>query len=607
MVLFDTFHHSSRYERYQNLVVLTGASASIPFHGDNLAAGGQDRPLLAATYTLLVDGVAKAIVTPGAGVARTAFTLDLAGLSGWCKFDIQCDPSESCPTWYMYVGAGPSTSVAVASGSYDLTHGFEKHWSGLIPLGMKPTPMPLVPRVAVPFSTAIPTGQLFRENLIPVRRGNVARTNVDEHGIQSTFNSQAYPWSSFIHAVPSFPLLDGPRNVGTVMMATSILPTRQGGAIFSDPWRVGRITPEGEVRTLVGVRHKSQPSQYQGVQDLELIGDWSAIPAERRGFHEIWGTVWDKRTLLTNPNTPPINGEQPHLTGPRLFIADSQNNRVCLATFNAADHNPPKVTEFLTDIKDPWGSACEDGILYIAERKDHRICAYDATTGAFIRVVVQGQPLATIDVNRMVVRLTDLDTIRAAPCVAPEGIAVQDGWLYFGSKAQGQVRKINLTTGELVVICAPGVSQFLSIALSDGTFGPRGTIFTSSWSIIYLGMPEAYLPDGTPWNYIGYAQISRGRGGLFDSLEYSCSAGVGLGHLITGSSCEGVVMISQAQDSDPVPDVEKYRRGNDEYVLTGYPLLHGQGGFGYHGLSLPFGVSADMDYFLAWNGHANVK
>ena len=619
IVPFDSWHYSSRYERYQNKVVLTGASASIPFHGDSLDAGGQDRPLLAATYTLLVDGVAKATVTPGVGVSRTAFTLDLTGLSDWCKFDIQCASLETCPSWYMFVGAGPSKSVAVASGSYDLTHGFSKHLTGLLPLGLKPTPMPMVPRVAVPFSTPLPKSQLFRANLIPVRLGNIHRTNTDENGVQSTFNNQSYTWSTFIGKLPSVSLLDGPRNVGTLMMPTAILSSRQGGAIFCDPWRVGRVAPDGTITTLIGYRHKSPPSQYQGVQDLELIGDWSAIPVERRGLHEAWGIAWDQASLALDPNAAPIGGEQPHLAGPRLFIednlagprlfiADSQNKRVLLAQFEAQTRNPPKITEFVTGIQDPWGIACADGVVYVTERQAHRICAYDAHTGALIRVVVTGVALASIDVNRMMVTGATVDQMRAAPCVLPEGLAVQDGWLYFASRAQAQVRKVNLATGETVIICAvpmDGNSRFCNISLSDGTFGPIGVILTSTWSIAYFGMPIAYLPDGTWWDYVGYAQISGGAGGLWDSLDYSCASGIGLGHLMAGSSCEGLVQISQSAATDPAPDIEKYKRGGTAFITEGHQLLHGDGGFGYHGLPLPFGESADMDYFLEWNGHAH--
>jgi hypothetical protein len=53
-----------------------------------------------------------------------------------------------------------------------------------------------------------------------------------------------------------------------------------------------------------------------------------------------------------------------------------------------------------------------------------------------------------------------------------------------------------------------GNSQFVKIALSDGTFGPRGTLFIWTFSNRDLGMPVVFLPDGTRWT------LKRGRHGV---------------------------------------------------------------------------------------------
>ncbi len=64
------------------------------------------------------------------------------------------------------------------------------------------------------------------------------------------------------------------------------------------------------------------------------MSDWSAIPEERRGFHELWGLAWDPRTLGTNPSVAPIGCEQPNVVDPVAFVADRQNKRICKLGFS---------------------------------------------------------------------------------------------------------------------------------------------------------------------------------------------------------------------------------------------------------------------------------
>ncbi len=620
MIVFNGWHESSRYERYQRLTVLRGTNAVINFHGEDFAAGGALRPLLATSYTLHVDSTPMASSSIAAGSSKGSFTLPLESLSqGWHVFDITGGTAETCPRWFMYVDKGlPRTDpqLPVATGSYDVAHRGTKHFVAMLPSGLRPTAWPLARRECPAFSEALPLSQLFRENIVPSREGNINRLNRNADGVESTFNRQSYFWSDLIRKQPPLPLLDGPRNVGTLSMPTTVFVTRQGGAYFADSWRVGRIDPDGTIRTRAGYRHRSLPSYYEGAQDLELVGDWSAIPAERRGFHEIWGLAWDMASLATDPSAAPIDNEQPHLSGPRMFVSDSQNNRVILLSFKHNTHDAPVVTEFLTGLRDPWDVAWADGVLYVSERKADRIAAYDARSGAFLRTVVASAspvPLASIDGNRDVKRLADLATLRAQPCVAPEGLFHQDGWLYFGAKANGQVRRVHLGSGELQVVCAPvidGNSKYVKIALSDGSFGPRGTVFTWTWSINNFGMPEAHLPNtpgangthSTRWSYNTFERLTRGKGGRWESLGYASAGGIGLGRLLSGSSQEGLVQISKALPTDPAPNLRSYLAGQTAFVERGYNVIHGHHGYGYFGMALPWGKSEDIDYYLRWNG-----
>lgn len=626
VVHFDAWHISSRYERYQRLTVLTGSSATIAFHGTDFAAGGALRSLAASSYTLLVDGVAKATSNAKTGTSpagyASSFTLSLTGLSeGWHEFDIVCDPTECCPPFYFYVkkASGPvpaQTVVPVTTGSYDIEHIFmQKHYWGLVPAGLTPTAKPIVARECPPFSTALARANLFRENIVPQRDGNINRTVVNPDGVQCTFNKQAYFFSDLVDKYPKLSLVDGPRGVGSIMMPTHIQVDRHGGAYCSDPWRVVRVSPEGTVTTRCGWRHNPVPaSQWETNSNLtmELVGDWSAIPVERHGFHEVWGLAFDFDSLALDPNGVPQGGEQPHLIGPRLFVSDSQNNRVCLLTFQKDSFTAePVVTEFLTGLNDPWDvlwdSNARDGkVIYVSERKDHRIAAYNALTGAFIRVVVSGAALGFIDSSRVPRASADLSTIQAEDVVLPEGLFIQDGWLYFGSAVMEQVKRINLTTDVIELVCSPyidGNSRFMKIALSDGTFGPRGTVFASTWSVTNHGMPEAFLPGGTKWPFSTFARISRGKGGAWDSISYASACGIGLGRLLAGSADEGLVQISQALSGEVAGNATTFEAGNQQFLQAGHRLLHGFNGYGWHGLALPWGQSAEIDYYLTWNGH----
>ena len=144
MIVFDTWHESSRYERFQRLVVLKGNVAEIKFHGEDFAAGGAVRALEAARYTLEVDGAAMAVATITRGSARGSFVLDLAPLAeGWHVFHIAGGTAETCPRWYMFVDKGSaraawSMPIPVATGSYDVAHRGTAHYHALLPHALRP-------------------------------------------------------------------------------------------------------------------------------------------------------------------------------------------------------------------------------------------------------------------------------------------------------------------------------------------------------------------------------------------------------------------------------------------------------------------------------------
>jgi hypothetical protein len=659
VIAFDAWSSSPTYIRHLEMMEFGGASASIQFRGFRYTGSNDHRPLgnvpfgsntteqqalrhdaISTTFFLLVDGIpsatqivnqpAKTANANPAYITQASFTLDLTGIAeGWHKLSVTGSPVESCVPYYCYVRksgtAAAHTSAPIITDSYERMIQSAGLYYGMVPTNLVPTAKPLVARECPSFSTAVSRTLLFLEMLGPiVSNKTMRRPTISALGARSTMNAQSYHYYHMFNKYPSVHLLDGPRGVGCTPMLTHIMVDRHGGAYACDPWRVVRISPTGHVTTRAGYKHHRDTLPYwedslaTGL-NAELVGDWSAIPVERRGFHELWGLAFDLDSVSVpnlatgdpqqvNPTTGVL--EHPHSTGPRLFVADTQNNRICLLTFDRDDFNAvPVITEFLTGLNDPWDCVWHDNVLYVSERKDDRIAAYNATTGAFIRVVVSGTPgLATVDAGRDVTRHVPLATIQAEDVVAPEGLFYQDGWLYYGSYAMNQVKRVNLTTDVVEVAVNTAVdnnSHYMKIALSDGTFGPRGTIFVSTWSNVRSGFPHAYLADGSQWSIssVTSSAPARGKGGAWASLGYSSAIGAGMGRLLCGHSGEGLVQISLALPSDTTPNQTTYSAGKDQWLASAHHLLHGPYGYGPFGLPLPWGQSAQIDYFLTTNGH----
>jgi hypothetical protein len=587
------------YTRGEYLQVITQADPIVRAHANSTLSG---------TFNLLIDGVVNTSAQPN-GIAL-AFTVNIATVAdGWHLFGITQGGVEVAYPYYFFVNragraVAPQDKIPVVTGSYTANGASGIHHA-MVPGRFTPKPMPLTPRAATPFSDRKAPEAFYRTDLVPDKKGDIYRPNTNAQGVMSTFNRHSYYWDTLIGKIPSLPLLDGPRGVGKISMPTSIRLDRNGGAFCTDPWRVVRVSLDGTVRTRAGYRHKAPMYWQDGANNMELVGDWSGIPVERRGFHELWGQCWDVDSLSLDPNAPPQGGEQPHVSGPRQFVTDTQNNRVCLLTYSKDNRAlDPVVTEFITGLQDPWGIAWHDSLLYVGERNSNRICAYDDQTGALVRVVVQGSnPWLRINPQ---IRVSDhRGLFPGDPCALPEHIEIFDGMLYYGSITMGAIKKIPLTGGTPELVTKVQTDQgavYTYFSISDGTFGPRGAIFVVSWSIIHP-FPAAYLPDGTTWGIGREGYLTSGRGGYWRPMDYKSAVVVGNGRMIAGSSKEGLVMFTLATPSDPMPNHAAYERGYRAWIAKGYQLVYGEDGYGYFDLPLPWGESADIDYYLSWNGH----
>lgn len=631
MVLLKGYHEFGRYERYRRIQVLESGPVSLQFQGFDFSGGGVQRALQGTRYTLLADGVEVASANVTAGTLQSKFDFDTSVLApGWRKLEIGgLAASETNPAWFVFVKRGTAVtpdSMPVVRGTYELVQRTDSmHAWAMAPVRFSPTPRPLARRNCVPFTTPLTRPDLHCMQLVPLRTGDIDRPNRNAAGVVSTFDQQVYFWHSMSGVKPAVALLDGPRGVGTICFATHIEIGKaapdgvpRNNLYVVDPWRVCKVSEDGTIKTLVGYRHRDMASYWEDPADVELVGDWSAVPEGRRGFHELWGMAWDERTLVINEaaaRIPAENNEQPHVAGPVMFVSDTQNNRICKVEFSATSHTTPaKVTEFVSDSPDAWDVVYSSGVIYVSERKAHRINAYDARTGAFIRTVVSGAALATVNVNRFVVAGASLPVIQAQPCVAPEGLykLPDDPWLYFGSYAMQQVRRVHLVTGEVQVVCdvpVDGNTQFFKIAVSDGTFGPRGTVFVSSWTAAQFGFPFTWLPEEGPrferWSgpsrHWSWYENDLGTGN-WGEFTYSMAVGVGQGRLVVGGAGEGLFVISRRNAGDPVTNTS-IQRGAREFKTRGLHLLHGHSGYGYYGIPLPWGSSADLDAYFTFNGH----
>lgn len=631
LVITKSYHQDSRYERFRRVVVLRGDTMGVPFNAYSLAGGGVPQAFQGRSYSLLIDGRQVATVDVAVGAKETVFQADLRGVqAGWRRMEIAgLTGTESNPVWFAYRLNGPVGEQAwmpVVRGTYELTQRSDfMHAFALAPSRVNPTPRPLVRRTYTPFSTVLPRKDMNCSQLVPVRFGDTHRPNVNKDGILSSFDTQAYFWDDMTRKIPRLPLLDGPRGVGTICMTTHIeigsaAPDgRPRNNVYAcDPWRVVKISEDGTIKTLVGYRHRDNKlSHWQDPAAVELVGDWSAVPADRRGFHEMWGMAWDERTLVINEaaaRIPSENNDKPHVTGPVMFLADTQNDRICKVEFSATSHTAPaKVTELVRNIGDPWDIVYYEGLIFVTERTSHRIAAYDATTGAFVKTVVQGRALANVSNFRFVTRTATLEQVQAEPCVAPEGLykLKDDPWLYFSSVAMGQVRRVHLDTGELQVVCdvpTNSNSMYLKIAVGDGSFGPRGTVFVWSWQNGQFGFPFTWLPPGSGYtNWQGVRREwkwyeEKAVVGQWSGFVYATAGAVGQGRLICGGANEGLQVISLRQTGDRATS-EAVERGAREFKTRALNLLHGDHGFGFYGEPLPWGVSSNLDAYLEFHGH----
>lgn len=608
---------SMTYERWQIEQIENKGTNYI--YNFRVASDSSPRPFRTTPYRLYIDDVEVQSKTIPAGNNIGSFTVNTSALAhGYHKLEIFGAADETSMVTSLFVkeaGAADPVKMLVTMGSHDCQHGgltrFHYAW---VPYKHEPTARPFVLATRENFSTALGRASLIAKEIVPVRRSDIYRPRMTD-GVLHTCNSQNYLINPLMNLIPDKALLDGPRGVGTVNGATHLQVGRVGGIYFCEAWRIGHISTDGTIRTIAGLRSRNPADKHRSpvASDYDLVGNWSAVPASRRGFHEIWGLAFWQRSLMVDETADaiPNNGtlEKPHvLPGPVAFVPDSQFNRIVKLQFSHNNHDTPVIiTEFITGLSDPWDCVEHNDVLYVSERTKNRISKWNALDGTYLgnfKTGPTGLTLANLASDRRPVALASLATIQAQDCVLPEGLFILDGHLYMGSQVMQQVRKWNIDTGALVFTLnfPPNFMNgyYIKPTVSDGTFGPRGTIFACGWGSNTAIYPPAWLPDGTKWNY----DFGEGPGKVFDTVEYLSAAGVGKGILVAGSSLEGITIIRKSQPGEKSYKwAEGYKDALDEWQKLGYTLVHGKGGFGHYNLPLPWGVNTKIDYYLEMYGH----
>lgn len=651
-VTCDTVQYaSSRYERYENYLVLIVDAINQEFKVTNVAAGGSvNISFQFPRYGWLINGVERASYKR-VGTERVGTLVGKLGseADGLTKFELVGYNASGAATQLMthfgYIDrqgkARDDLNTVVQTASRDWETRAILGSPGIYQYAIVPKKIinttrvkPLASRYGVPFNTVLPAAMLTRIDYVIPSDGVPNTPCVSLRGITVTENLQPYHWTRLIDKEPSLPLLDGPRGVCTTPFTTALLLGRNGKVYGANPWQVWVMDATGTKRTLFGLRHKYQPVWTEAAltgPEVEWVGapDLSIPPLERFAW-ECWGMAWDARTLAIDPAQPLIDGAPPHIgLGPVLFLSD-RHGFVLKLQFDGHDRAvPPKVTRWCA-VDDAWGIACDNAILYVAERGRDRIIKISADTGAFLGVFAGTDKLglgAVAATTRLWVGAGN-DITRNKDCVAPEGLLFLDGFVYWGSLAQGQVRR-KKTTGGAIEVCVnvpiDNNSNYVYLTISDGNFGPRGTLFTTTWSIANFGRPIAHLPgagldaDGVTqvthskkWVWQGFAtNVLGGPGGKWASDGYGSAVAVGrtgsglppgdptYGVLACTSSSGNLSMYMQTDLTldGPTFDYAKAKRGGDWYRLN-KQVLHGAYCAGPN-LPLPWGENPDCDYFMS--------
>jgi hypothetical protein len=263
-------------------------------------------------------------------------------------------------------------------------------------------------------------------------------------------------------------------------------------------------------------------------------------------------------------------------------------------------------------------------------RQEHRIGKWnvdDPVTAQFLGDLIKNpignqyayfDPEGSVTHNAHINPGVPLATARAANIIAPEVIDGFGDWIRYGSFVSRDLKEVHKTTGEVRTVCRPDASMFdgsnrfyFYFSQSDGTFGPAGTVFITTFANANQGWPLAYLPspgtdtDGTPlthtktWPYHEYiiGPTCGVRGSMW--APYGMASACGQGRLVCGAAGWGLSEFIQT--TKPAPDFAKLTRGLQYFMGHDYHLVWGSSGHDSK-IPFPFGEDADLDDWADHHG-----
>ena len=341
-----------------------------------------------------------------------------------------------------------------------------------------------------------------------------------------------------------------------------------------------------------------------------------------------WMQTWIVQSLALNETQLVSNSERnfelepPHSGSPELAVADTKNGRVVIgqAASGRNHEGEYRMREIALWLRDPWGIRSHALGLIVTERLAHRIVLIDPKTGNLIKVLAEtknGDDFAHLDQDR-VARLrpgVTLEKVRQQDCILPEGCDLNGDWLTWSSKAMGQIRMVNVITGEkrmhteaMVIL---GGAAYVHLSLSHGSFGPDGTAFCSLWDLTgHRGRPVAYLPGGKVWAFGSNSGRWYGPGLPWDSsADYTSCSAVGRkdsgrpGSLIYGSSTPGLREITRTIPGNLKITEPLWLSARDAWDKAGFREAFGEGGWNQNSGYQPWGYSEATDRYLLYHGH----
>ena len=194
----------------------------------------------------------------------------------------------------------------------------------------------------------------------------------------------------------------------------------------------------------------------------------------------------------------------------------------------------------------------------LSERTTHRIAAYDATTGAFMRVVVSGAALASMNTSIRRMQRNPGVTLDAARAAVRRARRVRStgtvAVLRQSDGAAAGALRAPWSPAQLeVVVASPYVddgANFFKFAVSPGHLRPAGHgVRLCILGASYSGRPAAYLPGGAQWDY-GNMLSGEGPGGSDGHRPRLRGWPSSVGRMAHASSEEGIWLVSKSIPSD---------------------------------------------------------